>query len=141
LVPAVPPTLKNAVLAFRYIKSLGFLFNYIVLQKFTFTKDFEFIKSFDLQVSLSFGLIWWVCYHLKVESAVVAVLAICIFLSFYFAFLSFQAMDDALKKQLVTLAASSIITGVIILACMTIYLGIKKAFSSVEDMLRGSEEQ
>jgi len=62
----------------------------------------------------------------------VVVLAVCIFLSFYFAFLSFQAVDDAVKKQLVMLAASSLITGVMILTCLTVYLGIKKAFSGVE---------
>jgi hypothetical protein len=49
-------------------------------------------------------------------------------------------VDDALKKQLVTLAASSIITGVIIFACLMIHLGIKKAFSRVEYHLRSGEE-
>ena len=52
----------------------------------------------------------------------------------------FQTVDDALKKQLVTLAASSIITGVIIFACLMIHLGIKKAFSRVEYHLRSGEE-
>ena len=80
-------------------------------------------------------------FILKVESVTVVVLAICILLSFYFAFLSFQVVDDALKKQLVTLAAYSIITGIIIFACLTIYLGIKRAFSGVEDQRRSSEEQ
>jgi len=79
-------------------------------------------------------------FHLKVESIIVVILAICIFLSFYFTFLSFQTVDDALKKQLVTLAASSIITGVIIFACLMIHLGIKKAFSRVEYHLRSGEE-
>jgi NADH:ubiquinone oxidoreductase subunit 6 (subunit J) len=64
-----------------------------------------------------------------VESIIVVILAICIFLSFYFTVLSFQTVDDALKKQLVTLAAYSLITGVVIFACLMIYLGIKKAFS------------
>jgi len=80
-------------------------------------------------------------FHLKVESIIVVILAICIFLSFYFAFLSFQTVDDALKKQLVTLAASSLITGVILLACLTISFGIKKAFSRIEDQLTITEEQ
>ena len=62
----------------------------------------------------------------------VVVLAVCLFPSFYFAFLSFQAVDDASKKQLVFLAASSLITGVMILACLTVYSGIKKAVSGVE---------
>ena len=79
-------------------------------------------------------------FHLKVESITVVILAICIFLSFYFTFLSFQTVDDALKKQLVTLAASSLITGVIMLACITISLGIKKAFSRIEDQLKITEE-
>jgi len=78
--------------------------------------------------------------QLKVESVTVVILTICIFLSFYFTFLSFQAVDDTLKKQLVTVAASSIITGVILFACLTIYLGIKKAFSRVETQLESSEE-
>jgi TRAP-type C4-dicarboxylate transport system permease small subunit len=75
-----------------------------------------------------------------VELVTITAFAICIFLSFYFTFLSFQAIDDTLKKQLVTLAASSLITGIILLACMTIYLGIKKIFSNVEYQLRSSEE-
>ena len=79
-------------------------------------------------------------FHLKVESITVVILTICIFLSFYFTFLSFQTVDDALKKQLVTLAAYSLITGVILLACITISLGIKKAFSRIEDQLKITEE-
>jgi len=78
--------------------------------------------------------------YLKVESIAVTVVTICIFLSFYFAFLSFQSIDDVLKKQLVTFAVSSLITGGIILACMTIYLGIKKAFSRLKEQIRSSEE-
>jgi NADH:ubiquinone oxidoreductase subunit 6 (subunit J) len=78
--------------------------------------------------------------RLKVESATVVVLAICIFLSFYFTFLSFQATEDALKKQLVTFAAYFIISGVVILAILMIHIGIKKAFSRVEDQLKHSEE-
>ena len=79
-------------------------------------------------------------FHLKVESIIVVILAICIFLSFYFTFLSFQTVDDALKKQLVTLAAYSLITGVIMLACITISLGIKKAFPRVNSKLRSRKE-
>jgi hypothetical protein len=48
--------------------------------------------------------------------------------------------DDALKKQLVTLAASSLITGVIMLACITISLGIKKAFPRVDNKLENKKE-
>jgi uncharacterized membrane protein len=79
--------------------------------------------------------------RLKVESATVVVLAMCIFLSFYFTFLSFQTMEDTLKKQLVTFAAYSIISGVVILAILMIHIGIKKAISRVADELRSVEEQ
>jgi len=75
-----------------------------------------------------------------VESIIVVIVAICIFLSFYFTFLSFQTVDDALKKQFVTLAAYSLITGVMLLACITISLGIKKAFPRVESKLRSRKE-
>jgi uncharacterized membrane protein len=78
--------------------------------------------------------------HLKVESATVVVFAMCIFLSFYFTFLSFQTIEDALKKQLVTFAAYFIISGAVILAILMIHTGIKKAFSRVEDQLKNSEE-
>ena len=77
---------------------------------------------------------------MKVESLVIIFVTICIFLSLYFAFLSFQTIDDVLKKQLVTLAAMSLLTGGIILACMTIYLGIKKVFAHVKDQIRSSEK-
>jgi FtsH-binding integral membrane protein len=77
---------------------------------------------------------------LKVESAAVATLIVCIFLSFYFAFLSFQGIDDALKKQLVTFAVYFLITGVVILTCMTIYTGLKRAFPKVGIRQKNSEE-
>lgn len=78
---------------------------------------------------------------LKVESITLMILALCIFLSFYFTFLSFQTIDDTVKKQLVILAASSLITGVVIFACLTIYIGIKKAISPIEGQLIECEEQ
>ena len=77
---------------------------------------------------------------MKAESVTLVVLVICIFLSFYFAYLSFQTIDDALRKELVIFAASSLITGVVVFACMTIYLGIKKSFPRIEDQLIDSEE-
>jgi hypothetical protein len=77
---------------------------------------------------------------LKPESVSVVFFAICIYLSFYFTILSVQAVDEALKKQLVIIAAYSLITGVTILASLMIYLAIKKAFSPVENQLRSSEE-
>lgn len=78
---------------------------------------------------------------MKVESITLVVLALCIFLSFYFTYLSFQTTDDAFKKQFVFLAASSLITGVVIFACMTIYLGIKKAISRIDDQVTNTEKQ
>ena len=81
------------------------------------------------------------CSELKAESVTLAIFSICIFLSFYFIFLSFQAVDDVLKKQLVTLAAFSVITGAILLACLTVYLGIKKAFPKVEIQVESNEEK
>jgi ABC-type thiamin/hydroxymethylpyrimidine transport system permease subunit len=81
-----------------------------------------------------------VCSYLKSESVVVVFFTICISLSFYFTFLSVQAVDDALKKQLVIIAVYSLITGVTMLASLIIYLVIRKAFSPVENQLRSSEE-
>jgi uncharacterized membrane protein len=68
------------------------------------------------------------------------VLIVCIFLSFYFAFLSFQEIDDTLKKQLVTFAACTLITGIVIMACMTIYVGLKRVFPKMESRLKQSNE-
>jgi len=79
-------------------------------------------------------------FHLKVETIIVTILTFCVFLSFYLTFLSLQTVDEALKKQLVTLAAFSIITGVIMFACMTISLAIKKAFPKVETTQASSNE-
>ena len=78
---------------------------------------------------------------MKVESGAVIALAICVFLSFYCALFTFQTTDDALKKQALTVAASTLVTGVIIMAFLTIYLGMKKAFSRVEDQLGAIREQ
>jgi len=78
--------------------------------------------------------------NLKVESVVVVSLVICIFLSFYFAYLSFQTIDETLKKQLVMVAVSSLITGIVIFASMAIYLGIRGVISRVESQLPTSEE-
>jgi FtsH-binding integral membrane protein len=79
-------------------------------------------------------------FNLKVESIAVVTLMICIFLSFYFAYLSIQEIDDTLKKQLVTFAAYTLITGIVIMACMTIYIGLKRAFPKMESRLKRSEE-
>jgi hypothetical protein len=77
----------------------------------------------------------------KVESGAVIALAICVFLSFYCALFTFQTTDDTLKKQALTVAASTLVTGVIIMAFLTIYLGMKKAFSRIEDQSGTIREQ
>jgi hypothetical protein len=74
-----------------------------------------------------------------VESAALAILTICIFLTFYFSFLSLQSIDETIKKQLVTLAIYSILTGIIILASLIIHLGIKKALTPIETQLRSQK--
>ncbi len=79
-------------------------------------------------------------FHLKVESITAVILAICIFLSFYFTFLSLQTLDDTLKKQLVALAIYTLITGVIMLTCLTISSVIKKAFLKMGAQLRSKRE-
>lgn len=65
---------------------------------------------------------------MKVESGAVVTLAVCISLSFYFSFLAFQSNDDAFKKQFVTFAATSVVASVVIVTCLIVYLGIRKAF-------------
>ncbi|MGB9854733.1 MAG: hypothetical protein ACPLRY_08035 [Candidatus Bathyarchaeales archaeon] len=75
---------------------------------------------------------------MKIESAIVAVTAVCVFLTFYFSMLSFQMVDDALKGQIVILAVLSLLTGILIFGCLIIYLGIRKVFVRAE--LRKSEE-
>jgi hypothetical protein len=48
-------------------------------------------------------------------------------LSFIFAFLSFEVFDDAWKRQFTTLAASSLVAGIIILAFLVAHCRIKTA--------------
>ena len=63
---------------------------------------------------------------MKVEPAIIIAFTICIFLSFYFVYLSFQTTEETLKKELITLAIYSLLSGVMALACMTVYIGIRK---------------
>lgn len=64
----------------------------------------------------------------KIEAVTIIFIVICISVSFYLVFLSFQILDELLRKQLVTFAASFLITGIAIFATLTVYLGIKIAF-------------
>ncbi|MEM3697387.1 MAG: hypothetical protein QXQ94_07815 [Candidatus Bathyarchaeia archaeon] len=78
---------------------------------------------------------------MKVESAAIAILTLCIFLTFYFSFLSLQSLDENIKKQLITLAIYSIITGIIILTSLIIHISIKKALTPIETQLRSHENK
>jgi len=73
--------------------------------------------------------------HWKIEAVTLIFIMICIALSFYLAFLSFQTLDETLSKQLVAFAASFLITGITIFVALTVHLGIKKAFSRTKDVL------
>jgi hypothetical protein len=67
-----------------------------------------------------------------VESAIIATVSVCIFLAFYFSYLSLQTFDESLKRQFVLLALSSLLIGATIFGCLTIYIGIKKIFVKAE---------
>jgi hypothetical protein len=70
--------------------------------------------------------------HWKIEAVILIFTVTCISLSFYLAFLSFQTLDEALRKQLVTFAASFLVMGMVIFAALTVHIGIKKVFSRME---------
>ena len=72
----------------------------------------------------------------EIEAVTLIFIVICISLSFYLAFLSFQTLDENLSKQLVTFAASFLITGITIFAALTVHLGIKKVVSTTEDAVK-----
>jgi len=71
-------------------------------------------------------------HNLKAESAIVIAASVCIFLTFYFSYLSLQALDDALKRQFVLLALVSLLAGVMIFGCLAVYFGIRKIFVKAE---------
>jgi TRAP-type C4-dicarboxylate transport system permease small subunit len=79
-------------------------------------------------------------FQLRVESSIVIAFIICVFLSFYFVYLSFQTAEDALKKQFVALAVYSLVAGVAILACITLYFGIKRIFRFEQLRKRQTEQ-
>jgi uncharacterized membrane protein len=72
----------------------------------------------------------------EIEAVTLIFIVICISLSFYLAFLSFQTLDENLSKQLVAFAASFLITGITIFAALTVHLGIKKVVSTTEDAVK-----
>jgi hypothetical protein len=81
-----------------------------------------------------------------VESAILVAVSVCIFLAFYFSLLSFQAVDDTLKRQFVILAAISLLTGIIVFGCLAIYIGMKKVFveaklSNIQELSKTEQSQ
>jgi len=78
--------------------------------------------------------------HMRVESLILATVTICLFLTFYFSFLSFQTTEDTIKKQFTLLATFSLIAGMVLLATIAIHFIIKKAFTRVEDQLTTNQE-
>ncbi|MEM3597138.1 MAG: hypothetical protein QXJ53_03310 [Candidatus Bathyarchaeia archaeon] len=77
---------------------------------------------------------------MKAESAILIAFTICMFLTFYFVYLSFQTTEETLKKELVALAVYALLSGVIVLACMTVYVGIRKILK-FEQMQTSKPEQ
>jgi hypothetical protein len=78
--------------------------------------------------------------HWKIEAVTLIFIVICISLSFYLAFLSFQTLDKNLSKQLVAFAASFLIAGLTIFAALTVHVGIKKAFSRTGDVVKSENK-
>jgi len=74
--------------------------------------------------------------HWKIEAVTFIFIVICISLSFYLAFLSFETLNETLSKQLVAFAASFLIAGIAIFVALTVHVGIKKAFSRIEDVAK-----
>ncbi|MGB9714752.1 MAG: hypothetical protein ACPLZC_07250 [Candidatus Bathyarchaeales archaeon] len=77
---------------------------------------------------------------MKTESLIVTFLLVCLFLSFYFSFLSLQVVDEDFRKQLALVAASSLIAGAALFACLLIYIGVRKVFVKVEIRIEEGEE-
>lgn len=67
------------------------------------------------------------------ELVAVIVRAVCTSLSFWFAFMCFQAVDWSLKRQLAALAASSLIVGVGLLVSLNIFSRIETMYSGTGD--------
>jgi len=58
--------------------------------------------------------------NLKVESAILVIAAVCVFLTFHFLLLSFTSPEDAWRIQFVNLAVYSLMTGIATFACLYI---------------------
>gem|GEM_PF-2034115 len=66
---------------------------------------------------------------MKVESVILVIVAICVFLTFYFSLLSFTSPEDIWRKQFINLAVYSLITGITVFACLLSYMVVKKVFA------------
>ena len=66
---------------------------------------------------------------MKVESAILVIVAICVFLTFYFLLLSFTSPEDIWRKQFVNLAVYSLITGITVFTCLMFYMVVRKVFA------------
>lgn len=80
------------------------------------------------------AVVYW-----KVEAVTFVFVVICIFLSFYFAFLSFQTFNESFRKQLVAFAASFLIAGLVIFVALSVHVGIKKALLRIENAVEGED--
>ena len=67
--------------------------------------------------------------NLKVESAILVIVAICVLLTFYFSLLSFTSPEDAWRIQFVNLAVYSLMTGITTFACLMLYIVFKRVFA------------
>ena len=76
----------------------------------------------------------------KFEAVTLIFIVICISLTFYLAFLSFQAFDENLKKQLVAFAVSSLITGMVVFTALTVHLAIKRAFQRIGGIAKNENQ-
>jgi hypothetical protein len=63
----------------------------------------------------------------NIEAVTLTSIAVCISMSFYLAFLSFQTLNESWRRQLVISAIFFLMAGASIFAALTIHLGIKRA--------------
>ncbi len=66
---------------------------------------------------------------MKIESAVVAVILIFVFLAFYLSLLSLQTVDDIARKNLLISATGSFVIALILFIFLIFYVGVRRAFS------------
>jgi hypothetical protein len=95
----------------------------------SFNLDSAFIKPFSvIEINLFESRYGKGEFLLKMESIAIVILSVCVFLSFYFAFLTFQMVDETSKREFMALAVSFLVAGVTIFVCLMIYLPLKRAF-------------